>query len=128
MTAQISQLLKHSFPDVKPGKDIRAQIRKKKENARRASLSPGLSTGNHRMIDVLNEISTRIDRQIDVEFTQLVIGEGNVLITGNTGTFNSVDSMKSQLERAKMFETVTIVSSNKDKSGERIRFKLKLQL
>ena len=128
LSSQVNQILKQSFPDVKPGKDIRAQIRKKKDNALRASLSPDLSAGNHRMIDVLNEISTRIDKQIDVVFTQLVIGEGNVLISGNTGTFNSVDSMKSQLERAKMFETVTIVSSNKDKSGERIRFKLKLQL
>jgi type II secretory pathway component PulL len=128
LTAQINQLLKVSFPDVELGKDTRIQIDNRMDKTRRASLSPGITDGSHRMIDILNEISLRVDRQIDVEFTQLVIGEGNVLISGNTGTFNSVDTMKSQLDRAKMFKTVTIVSSNKDKSGERIRFKLKLQL
>ncbi len=80
------------------------------------------------MIDILNEISTRVDKQIDVEFTRMVIGEDNVLISGNTGTFNSVDAMKGQLEQAAMFKAVTIVSTNKDKSGNHIRFKLKLQL
>ena len=75
-------------------------------------------------------LATRISASLRTlgDSHQLVIGEGNVLISGNTGTFNSVDSMKSQLERAKMFETVEIVSTNKDKSGKRIRFKLKLQL
>ena len=47
-TPQVDQILKQSFPDVKPGKDIRAQIRKKKDNALRASLSSDLSAGNHR--------------------------------------------------------------------------------
>jgi type II secretory pathway component PulL len=128
LTAQISDIFRLTFPDVKQGKDPLGQMRRKIDEARRASLSPGKSAESNRMIDILNEISTRVDKQIDVEFTRMVIGEDNVLIAGNTGTFNSVDAMKSQLEQAAVFKTVTIVSTNKDKSGNRIRFKLKLQL
>ena len=128
LSAQINQIFKRTFPDDKQGKDPLGQMRKKIDEARQASLSPGKSAESNRMIDILNEISIRVDKQIDVEFTQMVIGEDNVLITGNTGAFNSVDAMKSQLEQAAVFKTVTILSSNKDKSGNRIRFKLKLEL
>jgi hypothetical protein len=128
LTAQVNDIFKLTFPDVKQGKDPLGQMRKKIDEARRASLSPGKSAESNRMIDILNEISSRVDKQIDVEFTRMVIGEDNVLIAGNTGTFNSVDAMKSQLEQAAVFKAVTIVSTNKDKSGNRIRFKLKLQL
>ena len=128
LTAQINHIFKLTFPDVKQSKDPLGQMRLKIDEVRRASLSPGNSNESIRMIDILNEISTRVDKQIDVEFTRMVIGEDNVLISGNTGTFNSVDAMKGQLEEAAMFKEVTIVSTNKDKSGKRIRFKLKLQL
>jgi len=128
LTVQISHIFKRTFPDVKQGKDPVGHMRKKIAEARRVSLSPGNSTESIRMVDILNEVSTRVDKQIDVEFTQLVIGADNVLISGNTGTFNSVDAMKSQLEQSAVFKTVTIISTNKDKSGNHIRFKLKLQL
>jgi len=128
LTVQISHIFKRTFPDVKQGRDPVGHMRKKIAEARRVSLSPGNSTESIRMVDILNEVSTRVDKQIDVEFTQLVIGADNVLISGNTGTFNSVDAMKSQLEQSAVFKTVTIISTNKDKSGNHIRFKLKLQL
>ncbi|UCH21757.1 MAG: pilus assembly protein PilM [Deltaproteobacteria bacterium] len=128
LNTQIGTIFKSTFPDVERIVDPVQQMRVKIEEVRRVSLSPEKSVNNKQMVDILNEISNRISKQINVEFTRLVIGEDSVLISGDTAAFNSVDEMKSQLEHGNIFKEVTIVSTNKDKSGNRIRFKLKLQL
>lgn len=89
------------------------------------STGPG---GNVQAIDALNTISQRIPEDIDVQFTRLVIGDENIQITGDTDTLSAVDNMKSQLEKAELFKNVTITSANREKTSNRVRFKLKLQL
>jgi len=63
-----------------------------------------------------------------VDFTRLVIQPENVVISGTTDTFNSVDDIKSRLEQIQYFKKVTISSSNIDRSGEEVRFILKVAL
>ncbi|MEZ4567966.1 MAG: hypothetical protein R2860_13765 [Desulfobacterales bacterium] len=45
-------------------------------------------------IDILNEISSRIPAELDVELTNFVRGEDNLVISGHTDSFNNVDDMK----------------------------------
>ena len=86
-------------------------------------------TGAHiRSIDILNSISQRIPKEIVVDITRLVISPQNVLISGNTDTFNSVDDIKGRLEGIDFFQKVTISSANVDKSGKEVRFMLKADL
>lgn len=80
------------------------------------------------MIDLLQGLSTAIPARTDVEMTRVVIARDNILISGHTDTFNSVDDIKSGLEKAPAFKEVTISSANLEKSGKRINFKLKVQL
>jgi len=88
-----------------------------------------LETGRrNRIIDLLKAISTRIPDQTDVEMTRVVIGQDNILISGNTDTFNTVDDVKTRLEKDAAFQTVVISSANLEKSGKRVNFKLKVQL
>ena len=60
--------------------------------------------------------------------TQLLIGPDSVLLSGSTDTFNTVDDIKSRLEGQAGFKGVTISSATMEKSDNRIRFKLKVQL
>jgi hypothetical protein len=60
-----------------------------------------------------------------VEFTRLVLGPENLLIDGNTDTFNAVDEIKNRLETAKLFKGVTISSANIDRAINRVQFKLR---
>ena len=76
-------------------------------------------------IDVLNDISRYIPKQIDVELTSVIIGADSVLISGDTGGFDAVDDVKNSLENAVLFKNVSITSTNKDRSGNRVRFKIK---
>ncbi len=128
LNSRIKKIFLSTFPDVRKVVDPLQQMRVKIDEARKSSLFPTTSENNLLMIDILNELSKRIPAGIDARFTRMVIGEDSVVITGNTDTFNSVDTMKGRLEAAGIFEAVTIVSTSKDKSGNRIRFRLKVKI
>ena len=122
---EITGIFRRTFPDVKKIVDPVHQMRIKIEAVKKSTLFPG-QTGKHiRTIDLLNEISQSIPKATDVEFTRLVIGPENLLIDGNTDTFNTVDDIKRRLEGAVLFKEITISSANIDRAGDRVRFKLK---
>ena len=125
---QITDLFKTTFPDVKKIVDPLHQMRVKIKDMQKGSLLPGETGTNILVIDILNDISYLIPKEIDVELTRLVMGAESVLITGDTDTFNSVDDIKSRLEQAEFFKKVTISSADIDRSENRVRFKLKVQL
>ena len=125
---QMTQIFKATFPEVKtiryPYPEMQARMRETKKNAAfQAEAGPHI-----RSIDILNSISEKIPANIKVDFTRLVIQPENVVISGTTDTFNSVDDIKSRLEQIQYFEKVTISSSNIDRSGEEVRFILKVAL
>jgi general secretion pathway protein L len=61
-----------------------------------------------------------------VNVNRMVVGIDNVVLSGNTDNFNTVDDIKGRLDEADIFTTVTISSADLEKSGKRVRFKLKL--
>jgi Tfp pilus assembly protein PilN len=103
---------------------MQINVREAKKNANVQS-----TAGPHlRSIDILNAISRNIPETITVDVTRMVISPETVLISGNTDTFNSVEEIKSNLEQIDFFKRVTISSTNKDRSGQEIRFQLKVEL
>jgi general secretion pathway protein L len=126
-----NDIFKTTLPDVKGIVDPvqQKQLMRMKINAeRKANLLPGELGENRLVIDILRAISKQIPKKTDVNLARLVIGEENILISGDTDTFNTVDDIKSRLEAMDFFKTITITSTNKDKSGNRIHFKMKLAL
>jgi type II secretory pathway component PulL len=125
---QITHAFTSTFPEVKKIVDPFQQMQMKMKEAREKALLPG-ETGTYiRTVDILNDISKFITKETDVKLTRLVIGPENVTLSGNTDTFNSVDGIKSGLEQSESFKKITISSANIDKSDNRVRFKLKVQL
>ncbi|MEE8400049.1 MAG: GspL/Epsl periplasmic domain-containing protein, partial [Desulfobacterales bacterium] len=125
---QIMAAFTSTFPKVTVIVDPLHQMRVKLQEVKKRAListEPGSSV---RSIDALNAISQRIPGDIDVAFTRLVIGDDNIQVTGDTNSLSAVDNMKSQLAKAELFKNVTITSANREKSSNRVRFKLKLQL
>ena len=126
--SQMAQVFKATFPAVKtiryPYQEMVAKIRETKKTVAFEN-----EAGPHiRSIDILNSISEKIPNNITVNLTRLVIQPDNVIISGTTDTYNSVDDIKSRLEQIQHFEKVTISSSNIDRSGNEVRFMLKLDL
>jgi Tfp pilus assembly protein PilN len=125
---QITTAFTSTFPKVTVIVDPLQQMRVRLQEVKKKSLISTNPGSNVRSIDALNAISQRIPGDLDVAFTRLVIGDDNIQITGDTDTLSAVDNMKSQLEKADLFKNVTITSANREKSSNRVRFKLKLQL
>ena len=125
---QMTQIFKATFPEVKtvryPYREMQARMRETKKNA-----SFQAEAGPHiRSIDILNSISQKIPDNIKVDLTRLVIQPENVIISGTTDSFKSVEEIKSRLEQIQYFEKVAISSSNLDRSGNEVRFILKVVL
>ena len=129
LNSRINEIFTSTFPDVQRIVDPLQQMQAEIEETRRASLfSPG-GENSVFMIDILNELSGRIPKEMDVQFSRMVIGgDESIVITGDTDTFNTVDAMKGRLAEADIFKEVTIVSTTKDKDGTRIRFRVKIRI
>jgi type II secretory pathway component PulL len=125
---EIVGVFKATFPDrtvtVAPLEQMKSELQSKKNTP---LFSEDTKT-DIRTIDMLNEISVLIPNDLDVKITKLVYGAGSVLITGSTKTFNTVDDMKNRLETSSLFKGVTIASANLNREGDRVDFKLKIDL
>jgi len=124
---QITTIFKETFPEVTRIVDPLQQMRVKVKEVKQQSMIPGEAEKNFRIIDILNDISRLLPREMDIELSRLVVGPENVTLSGDTATFNSVDDMKNRLEKGPLFKKVAISSANSDKTGKRINFKLKIQ-
>jgi type II secretory pathway component PulL len=125
---QMTQVFKETFPEIKsvryPFKEMQAKMRET-----RGTAALQADTGPHvRSIDIINNISEKIPASITVNLNRLVIQPENVLISGTTDTYESVDTIKSRLESIQQFEKVTISSANLDRSGKEVQFMLKVEL
>ena len=125
---QITDIFKTTFPKVTKIVDPLQQMKVKIKEAKKSALFPSETTKYIRSIDVLNEMSKRIPGKVEVDFTRLVISHENVVVSGITDTFNSADEIKRRIEESELFQKAMITSTTKEKSGNRIRFKLKVIL
>lgn len=128
LNREIEAVFTATLPDVKRIVDPLQQMQVKIQDARQNLLLPSQTGKNIRTIDILDELSTGIPEKTDVELTRVVISRESILLSGNTDTFNSVDDIQNRLEKSPVFRKVTISSANMEKSGNRINFKLKVQL
>ncbi len=122
---EVRNVFSSTFPDVKRIVDPLQQMRVKLDELKKDATFSAETNRSVMAIDVLNDISRHIPKQIDVELSSVIIGADSVLISGDTGGFDAVDDVKSSLENAALFKSVSITSTNKDRSGDRVRFKIK---
>lgn len=125
---QVAAVFGTMFADGTKMADPVGQTRARIEEIRKQARFAEDREGGHRVIDILADISAGIAKNIDVAVTRLEVGADAVTLSGDTATFDAVDEIKQKLQAAAAFKEVTIASSNKDKTGSRIQFKLQMQL
>jgi len=79
-------------------------------------------------IDVLYELSARIPADMNTQLSRLLFNHGQVTITGSTDSFNTVDRLKSALEKSTEFKTVTITTADAGKTGDQVIFQFKIDM
>ena len=75
---------------------------------------------------VLNDISERVPKNLEVQVDRMVGDGDGVQLRGTTDTFNTVDSIKKGLESSEIYRDVVIASANLDQSGKGVRFEIKM--
>jgi hypothetical protein len=124
---QISEIFRQTLPEVTRIVDPVQQMRAKINEVKASDLSlPGIGR-EEKVLDLLRDISIRIPGSLDVKVLSMVVDPETVQITGETDTFNTVDSIKKGLEPSPYFSEVTISSANLDRSGKRVQFEMRLK-
>ncbi len=124
---QMVELYRQVFPNekkvIRPLDQMRVRVNEVKNSA--VSL-PGIKM-DHKVVDLLRDISERIPTSLDVRITNMVIDQTTARMSGETDTFNTVDGIKSSLGTSNYFNNVTISSAKLDRSGKRVQFEMKLE-
>jgi general secretion pathway protein L len=124
---QIATVFKQTFPDKKPIRNAALdQMKSEIKVVKRTAFASGDTGAQLRTVDILKKISQGIPKETDVHFSKLVSGEDGIHITGTAASFNTVDDIKTRLEKIDGFISVKI-PSDMDRDGDRVRFKLKIQ-
>lgn len=129
----ITENFRRVFPDVKAVVEPLMQMQVKVRDAEKESGSVPGGTGasapvNIRVIDILYELSNRIPQSVDMDLNRFLISEGRVVMAGTTDNFNTVDRIKTMIEKYERFKSVTISSATADKSGNRVAFSFLIEL
>ena len=121
----IEEIFRKTFPETKRIVDPVQQMRVKIKEIQN-STHPGVKT-NQGVLRILKDISQRVPKSTDINVTRLVVDPETVRMSGDTDTFNAVDTIKNRLEPSDYFSAVTITSANLDRTGKRVQFEIKLQ-
>jgi len=123
-----ADLFRQLFPDVQEVKFPLQQLKQKIEDLKKSSLAiPGDIHKGQKMIDLINDLSQRIPESVDIDVSTMVIDSETVRISGQTDSFNTVNTYKSDLEPSTYFSDVMIMPAKLDKTGKKVEFELKLQ-
>jgi len=123
---QIKEIFTQTFPEKTKVPDALGQMKIEIKALRGASgAAPGINM-HSTSLEIINDISSRIPGELNIQVDRMVVAQDGVQIRGTTDTFNTVDSIKKGLESSDMYHDVIIASANLDQSGKGVRFEIKM--
>jgi hypothetical protein len=126
--SEMAAVFRSTFPDSRLTAPPLDQMKSKLTEVRKGNIASRHPGSAIRTIDILLELSQRVPRTVDVVLSRMTVGAEAVTVSGETADFNTVDDIKGRIEKSDLFSEVTIASANMDKSGKKVRFKLKIDL
>jgi general secretion pathway protein L len=79
-------------------------------------------------LSILREISTRIPKELEVEFRDFTVEEGRVRIEGVTTSFDAIDKIKADLSQYPRFSSVTVSDAKAGVERDKVLFKLTINM
>ena len=123
---QIRGIFTQTFPEITNIVDPLQQAKTRiSELQAMSSTAPGLGSQGT-VLEILNDISSRIPAELELQVNRMVVDQEGIQIRGTTDTFNTVDAIKKGLESSQMYGNVIIASANLDKTGKGVRFEIKM--
>lgn len=125
---QINSVFLSVFPDTTRIVDPLLQMQTRMDEYKRSSLDPTQTGEQVHCTDILQQISRLIPKETEVVLNRMTYGSDGVTLAGETAGFNTVDDIKNRLEKSELFSKVTIAAANMDKMGNKVLFRLKIDL
>jgi len=126
---QIKNIFTQTFPDITrviSGKEVHQMQTRIDELKKSSGAVPGINS-NIKVLDLLTDISERVAKDLKIKVERMVVDQDGIQIKGTTDTFNTVDNIKKGLKESTLYRDVVIASANLDRSGNEVRFEIKMQ-
>jgi general secretion pathway protein L len=124
---EITAIFRETLPQTTRIIDPVQQLRVKVAEMKRSSISRPAGSPKNTILDLLQEISSRIPSSVRVQVHRMVVDPETVRISGRTDAFNEVDKIKNELATAKLFGAVNISSANLDRTGNKVQFEITIE-
>ena len=125
MTAEIRELYRQVFPDAKAVADPVRQLRTKLDEAKKKF--GVLGTGNS-ALDVMKTVTEGIPKEVRVSFQEFNLEGDRLKLQGEAASFESVDKMKAELQKAALFSDVAVLDTRMGVDNKvKFRFEIKLK-
>jgi general secretion pathway protein L len=128
LDAKIEAVFSETLPGARRVGDALEQMKSELKRAKSGGIDTEHGPNPVRTIDILLQLSQSIPKELDMVFSRLVYGNDGLTLSGEAAAFNAVDEIKSNLEKSGLFKQVTISSANMDRGGNKVLFKLKIDL
>jgi len=125
LDAEIMGLYRQVFPDAKAVADPVRQLRTKLDEAKKKF--GVLGTGNS-ALDVMKAVTEGIPRELRVSFQEFNLEGDRLKLQGEAASFESVDKMKAELQKAALFSDVAVLDTRTGVDNKvKFRFEIKLK-
>ena len=122
---EIRELYRQVFPDAKAVADPVRQLRSRLDEAKKKF--GVLGTGNS-ALDVMKAVTEGIPRELRVSFQEFNLEGDRLKLQGEAASFESVDKMKAELQKAALFSDVAVLDTRMGVDNKvKFRFEIKLK-
>lgn len=122
---RVTEQLNKVDPETKNIKDRNLRIMQLEDKLKTSPTElQGIAKTDQKVLDILKDIALRIPESYDMDVTNMIIDQKDVRISGDADSYKTIDSMENDLKPSPLYKSVEISSTKK--SGDRIRFDLKL--
>ncbi len=126
LISKIENVFKKTLPNVKRIVAPVQQLQVAVNNTKNGAVTGHSNKLPQTVLHVLKEISVRIPASMNIKLTRMVYEDKGLRLMGITDSFNTVDSMKKNLEKSPYFTNVVIGSTKQNPKDNKIRFELKI--
>ena len=122
---EIREVYQQTFPDAKSAADPVRQLRIRLDESRKKF---GVLGSGSSALDVMKAVTEGIPREVRVSFQEFLLEGDRLKLSGEASSFESVDKMKAELQKAEAFAEVQVQDTRLGVDNKvKFRFEIKLK-
>jgi general secretion pathway protein L len=129
LQGQVEAIFRDTFPEVRRVSNEVSQAQEKLREIETNLKGVGTLSGPQgSALEMLRELAIRTPQGLQVKFTDLTISTEGISISGETQSFDSVDSLKQAYAASAYFDEVKVSQARAGTGGKGIEFKIAITL